>query len=538
MSLPDFSHQTSDLKVLEEDIPPEAPQNSRRFWLELPGHGWNGLPPHQPYPSPWSYPLLIASSTMSMNWVLRTCSKIPTKNKRSSSVPSGQTFTYTCDNYVTYTCIRHLHMQAILLRHLHMRPLFLHGNVARHSKDTSTCTLLYLETSGFRGGVSGWGFGVGFWGGVSGWGFGVGFRDGVVMTCAPHGNVERHSKDTSTCTLLYLETSGFRGGFSGWGRDDVRPAWKRGAPQQRHFHMHTPLLYLETSGFRGGVSGWGFGVGFRGFGVGSWCRARRMETWHDTARTLPHAHSSIWRLQGFGASGWGFGVGFRGFGLGFRGGVVMPCAPHGNVAPRALPHARSSIWRLQGFGAGSWWRAPAWKRGTPQQRHFHMHTPLFGDFRVSGWGFGVQLRGGVSGWGFGVGFRGGVVMTCAPHGNVERHSKDTSTCTLLYLETSGFRGGVSGWGRDDVRPGWKRGTPQQRHFHMHTPLFGDFRVSGWGFGVGLRGYQKWFKFRYASGHGMWNQHSKQTRIALENNNFVASAFLHYKISTQKCFRPC
>ena len=63
-----------------------------------------------------------------------------------------------------------------------------------------------------------------------------------------------------------------------------------------------------------------------------------METWHDTARTLPHAHSSIWRLQGFGAglrggvSGWGFGVGFRGFRLGFRGGVVMPCAPHGNVA--------------------------------------------------------------------------------------------------------------------------------------------------------------------------------------------------------------
>ena len=83
-------------------------------------------------------------------------------------------------------------------------------------------------------------------------------------------------------------------------------------------------------------------------------------------------------------------------------------------------------------------------------------------------------------------------MTCGPHGNVARHSKDTSTCTLLYLETSGFRGGVSGWGRDDVRPAWKRGTPQQRHFHMHTPLFGDFRFRGhgtenihlsWGHGV-------------------------------------------------------
>ena len=52
---------------------------------------------------------------------------------------------------------------------------------------------------------------------------------------------------------------------------------------------------------------------------------------------------------------------------------------------------------------------------------------------------------------------------------------------------SGFRGGDSGWGRDDMRPAWKRGTPQQGHFHMSTPLFGDFRVSGWGFGVGLRG---------------------------------------------------
>ena len=48
----------------------------------------------------------------------------------------------------------------------------------------------------------------------------------------------------------------------------------------------------------------------------------------------------------------------------------------------------------------------------------------------------------------------------------------------------GFRGGV--WGRDDMRPAWKRGTPQQGQFHMHTPLFGDFRVSGWGFGVGFR----------------------------------------------------
>ena len=142
--------------------------------------------------------------------------------------------------------------------------------------------------------------------------------------------------------------------------------------------------------------------------------------------------------------------------------------------------------RVSGFRGGvSGWgpddMRPAWKRGTPQQGHFHMHTPLFGDFRVSGRGFGVGFRG------FGLGFRGGVVMPCAPHGNVARHSKDTSTCTLLYLETSGFRGGVSGWGRDDVRPAWKRGTPQQRHFHMHTPLFGDFRISGWGFGVGLRG---------------------------------------------------
>ena len=127
---------------------------------------------------------------------------------------------------------------------------------------------------------------MGFRGRVSG------FRGGVVMTCAPHGNVARHSKNTSTCTLLYLETSGFRGGVSGWGFG----VGFRG----------------RVSGFRGvsgGASGWGFGVGFRGFGVGFRggvvMHAPRMETWHATARTLPHAHSSK-RLQGFGA---GFGVG-------------------------------------------------------------------------------------------------------------------------------------------------------------------------------------------------------------------------------------
>ena len=109
---------------------------------------------------------------------------------QSGKLHQGQTFTYTCDNYVTYTCIRHLHMQAILLRHMHMRPLFLHD--------------LHMLDSGFRGGVSGWG------------------RDDVRPTWK---NVARHSKDTSTCTLLYLETSGFQGGVSGWGRDDVRPAW-------------------------------------------------------------------------------------------------------------------------------------------------------------------------------------------------------------------------------------------------------------------------------------------------------------------------
>ena len=116
-----------------------------------------------------------------------------------------------------------------------------HGNVARHSKDTSTCTLLYLETSGFRGGASGWGFGVGFRG------FGVGFRGGVVMPCAQRGNVARYSKDTSTHTPLFGDfrvlgqgfgvgfrgwVSRFRAGVSGWGRDAVRSAWKRGTPQQ------------------------------------------------------------------------------------------------------------------------------------------------------------------------------------------------------------------------------------------------------------------------------------------------------------------
>ena len=170
-----------------------------------------------------------------------------------------------------------------------------------------------------------------------------------------------------------------------------------------------------------------------------------------------------------------------------RDGVLMTCAPHGNVARHSKDTStHSSIWRLQGFGVG---------------------------FRGGAWGVGFR--------GFGVGFRGGVVLPCAQHGNVARYSKDN----------------------------------------------------------------------YASVHGMWNQHSKQTWIALEKtdcypqlrsfsffalkniysemlqnsttmpvsmeceintqnkpgspwrtlvaiHNFVASAFLHYKISTQKCFRPC
>ena len=290
-----------------------------------------------------------------------------------------------------------------------------HGNVARHSKDTSTCTLLYLETR-----VSGWGFGVGFRGfgvgfrgfGVGFRGFGVGFRGGVLMTCAPHGNVARHSK------VLYLETSGFRGGVSGWGRDDVRPACKRGTPQQRHFHMHTPL-FVDFK-----VSGWGFGVGlrggvsgFRGGVVSGWGRDAVRSAWKRGTIQQGHFHMHTPLFGDFRVSGWGFGVGLRGGVSSFRAGV----SGWGRDAVRS-----------------------AWKRGTPQQGHFHMHTPLFGDFKVSGWGFGVGLRGGVS----------------------------------------SFRAGVSGWGRDAVRSAWKRGTPQQGHFHMHIPLFGDFRVSGWGFGVG------------------------------------------------------
>ena len=120
--------------------------------------------------------------------------------------------------------------------------------------------------------------------------------------------------------------SGFRGGDSGWGRDDMRPAPHGNVARHSKDTSTCTLLYLETSRFRGGVSGRGFGVGFQGFGVGFRggvvMHAPRMETWHATARTLPHAHSSIWRLHGFGvgfrggALGWGFGVSGLGFGVG------------------------------------------------------------------------------------------------------------------------------------------------------------------------------------------------------------------------------
>ena len=145
----------------------------------------------------------------------------------------------------------------------------------------------------------------------------------------------------------------------------------------------------------------------------------------------------------------GFGVGFRGRVSGFRGGVVMPCAQHGNVARYSKDTSTCTLLYLEtsGFRGGA-----------------------------SGWGFGVGFRG------FGPGFRGGVVMPCAPHGNVARHSKDTSTCTLLYLET----------------------MPVAMECEINTP---HKPGSPW-----------------------------RTLVAI--HNFVASAFLHYKISTQKCFRPC
>ena len=162
-------------------------------------------------------------------------------------------------------------------------------------------------------------------------------------------------------------------------------------------------------------------------------------------------------------------------------------------------------------------------------------------------------------------------MTCAPHGNVVRHSKDTSTCTFLHLGTSGFQGGVSGWGRDDMRPAWKRGTPQQGHFHMHTPLFGDFRVSGWGrddvrpawkrgtpqqrhfhMHTPLFGDFSFFALQNIYSEMLQNSTTMPVSMECEINtqnkpgmpwrkwvaihNLVASAFLHYKISTQKCFR--
>ena len=134
-------------------------------------------------------------------------------------------------------------------------------------------------------------------------------------------------------------------------------------------------------------------------------------------------------------------------------------------------------------GVSGWGRddmRPARKRGTPQQGHFHMHIPLFGQ-------------------GFRVGFRGGVVMTCAPHGNVARHSKD--------------------------------------HFHMHTPLFGEFSF------FALQNiYSEMLQNSTTMPVSMeceintQNKPGSPWRKLIAIHNFVASAFLHYKISTQKWFK--
>ena len=114
------------------------------------------------------------------------------------------------------------------------------------------------------------------------------------------------------------------------------------------------------------------------------------------------------------------------------------------------------------------------------------------------------------------------MMMCAPHGNVARHSKDTSTCTLLYLETSGFRGGVSGWG---FGVGFRGGVA-------------GFRggVSGWGRDA-VRSKTS-MPVSMECEINTQNKPGSPWRKLIAIHNFVASSFLHYKISTQKCFRPC
>ena len=89
-----------------------------------------------------------------MYGVLLTCKK---SFLLVSLDPKGQTVTYTCADYVTCACLRHLYMQELLLRHLYIAHTFWWGGWGGWDDSVPwTCTHTIVRVVGGWGGWGGW----------------------------------------------------------------------------------------------------------------------------------------------------------------------------------------------------------------------------------------------------------------------------------------------------------------------------------------------------------------------------------------------
>ena len=126
---------------------------------------------------------------------------------------NGQTVTYTCADYVTCACLRHLYMQELLLRHLYMHTPFGWGGWG--GWDDNVLGLAHIVV-----------YGCGGMGGVGGMITFLGLAHIIVYGCGGMGGVGGMSGVGGMITFLGLAHivvygCGGMGGVGGW--DDNFP---------------------------------------------------------------------------------------------------------------------------------------------------------------------------------------------------------------------------------------------------------------------------------------------------------------------------
>ena len=86
-----------------------------------------------------------------------TCSGnlLARKPTRIDDPSKGQTVTYTCADYVTCACLRHLYMQELLLRHLYMHTPFGWGGWGGWDDNVLGLAHIVVYGCGGMGGVGG-----------------------------------------------------------------------------------------------------------------------------------------------------------------------------------------------------------------------------------------------------------------------------------------------------------------------------------------------------------------------------------------------